>query len=187
MNTQINNLEAVTSNTNFVKGAKLKEIGNFKVQLSGAEKRTFEVTLNIAKNVHFACEYFKGEECKKILKDANCELNMKQFGKEVFQYESSFFMELKKVGSLSTEIIEEFKSLCSASNSNLSIRELLKFSKGTEGSEGEGEGEVKVKSEGFKVTICKDGKIVVKGIESVTKEQFTNLIAELKKLENSAK
>ena len=177
---EVKNLDAIVSNANFVKGAKIKEIGTYKVQLLGAEKRTFEVTLNIAKNVFIACEYLRTDECKKLLKDANCTLTIEQLGLSVFQYKRSFFMELKKCGGLDVQIIEDFKN----SGNVQSIKGLLEFSKGggnSEGEgEGEGEGEVKVKEENLKISVSKDGKITIKG--TAKKEVYTLLIEELKKL-----
>jgi len=177
---EVKNLENVVSNTNFVKGAKIKEIGTYKVQLLGAEKRTFEVTLNIAKNVFLACEYLKTEDCKKLLKDANCTLTIEQMGINVFQYKRSFFMELKKCGGLEVQVVEDFKN----SGNVQSIKGLLEFSKGgvnSEGEgEGEGEGEVKVKDENLKISVTKDGKITIKG--TAKKEIYTLLIQELNKM-----
>ena len=186
MQKEIKNLDALVGQNEFIKGAKIKEIGNLKLKVDDIEEKKFGHTLSMAKNVALSCEYFKSNECKELMKKVNCAMTQDEFALNVFGFKKSWFQDLKKVGNFEPSVIEAYKL---QTKESLSIANLLKFAKNegkvTEG-EGEGEGEAEVKKESFSVKFAK-GKLTIKGADSLDKASYTLLIEELKRLQESAK
>lgn len=185
MNT--NNLEALLSNVKFQQGARMKEVFSLKKESEDADLTKFESTLKMAKHVANALEYFKGTECKELMKECNVTLTQDEFGKHVFGFQRSWVGDLKNASKLEHEIIEAYK-VHAQEKGSYSIKDLLKFAK-NEGIASEGENEIEgaeTKKESFSMRFTK-GKLVIKGEGQLTLSMCTLLIEEIKRIQQSAK
>jgi len=129
----------------------LNVIRSTQKSLSNGQKKKFEQTLELAKLVIAAQDWFASEEGKAICNEEGISWNNEAIGLKVFGWQKSFFYKVAKAGRLATVVVDEFKAQCAQIESegkepNRTVEGLLKFAKQvetsttSEGGEGDSEG-----------------------------------------------
>lgn len=126
-------IESAFLNQADVKSAmNLNDIKRIQRQITNAHKSKFGHTLNMAKLVVQAEEWFSSEEGKNKMQDAGISWTKEEFGQKVFGWQRSFFYKVLKAGKLSDQIVEAFIRKCDEADAqgkdvDRSLAGLLKF------------------------------------------------------------
>lgn len=132
------NLLAIESN--FLQNAeiksalKLNDIKRLQTNLTNAQKRKFEQSIELSKIVVEATDFFKSDLGKQKFAEHGISWSMEDFALKVFGWQTSYFCKVRKVGTLDETIINNFREQCDTieregKESDRSIAALLKFAK----------------------------------------------------------
>jgi len=110
----------------------LNDIKRIQRQITNAHKSKFGHTLNMAKLVVKAEQWFTSEEGKFKMQDAGLSWSKEEFGQKVFGWQKSFFYKVLKAGKLSEQIVDAFNTKCDEADAqgkdvDRSLAGLLKF------------------------------------------------------------
>ena len=165
---------------------RFNEIITLKKTALGNSQSNLVIAFDIADRIKIAVDNIKTDVVKDMQKEYNCKVTNDVLA-TIFGYSLPQYNRYKALAKLDRAIIEPF--MADKKETSKSTESLLKYANKKpviDSNEEDKETEVKVKAKTFKVTV-KDGKITVENFESLTKVEFTNLIEELKRLENTAK
>jgi len=120
----------------------LRSIQGLQRTLSNGQKKKFSQTLELAKKVVLAVDWFKSDAGKAAMTEAGIYWNTEQVGNKVFGWQKSYLYKVIKAGNLPDEKVDKFNELCdectaSGNEPNRTLEGLLKFAKsgGNEASE----------------------------------------------------
>jgi hypothetical protein len=123
-------------------------IKSMALNISKADKKTFDNVINMAVMVNEALTWWKAEG-KALAKAEGYTPDSEQFAKDMYGFQKSYMYKLARAGALPQETINNFKLACDADEKSggrpsRSLEALLKWANEkneSEGGEGEGEGE----------------------------------------------
>jgi hypothetical protein len=182
------NLLAIESNflanAEIKSALKLNDIKRLQTNLTNAQKRKFEQSIELSKIVVEATDFFKSDSGKQKFAEHGISWSMEDFALKVFGWQTSYFCKVRKVGTLEDTIINNFREQCDTierdgKESDRSIAALLKFAK-QDTTEGEGEGEAAEKLQTiFVLTYKQENSNTSIKVDSKGNVKTTNTKAEI--------
>ena len=135
MNTNLLSIESnFLANAEIKSALKLNDIKRLQTNLTNAQKRKFEQSIELSKIVVEATNFFKSDLGKQKFAEHGIAWSMEDFALKVFGWQTSYFCKVRKVGTMDETIINNFREQCDTierdgKESDRSIAALLKFAK----------------------------------------------------------
>jgi hypothetical protein len=138
--------ERILRNNAVKAGLNLTAINRVQRAVTNAKKQKFDKTLEMAKLVKGAYDWFVSDEGKSIFEEEGLTWTKEEFFAKVFGWQKSFAYKVLKAGNLEQDVIDTFNSKCDeAENDGQSVKRnleaLLRFARATEESQSEGGGD----------------------------------------------
>lgn len=124
-------------------GLKLRDAKRLMTSDANAQKKKFEISLELSKVVAEGFAWFKSDAGKATMAEEGIAWTADDFAQKVYGWQKSFMYKMVKAGSTEVQVIERYKE----TTESRTIEGLLKFAKDSAEGAGSGEGEGKGEGE----------------------------------------